>query len=127
MGHTRGSTIVPIISGIAFVAAIAAGFTAGRHQPAPQRPATALHSEWVTIPNAKGKLVRAYVVYPDRKDAAPSVIVIHEIFWMNAGISLIADRYAARGYVAIAPDLLSSEYKSTDSVAARATQLVSAL
>ena len=72
-------------------------------------------------------MVRAYVVFPDRKDAAPSVIVIHEIFGMNAGIAAIADRYAAKGYVAIAPDLLSSEYKSTDSVGARATQLVSGL
>jgi carboxymethylenebutenolidase len=127
MRRTRGSTITPLLSGIAFVAAIAGGFIAGGHQPASRAAGTSLHNEWVTIPNARGKMVRAYVVYPDRKDAAPSVIVIHEIFGMNAGIELIADRYAARGYVAIAPDLLSSEYKSTDSVGNRATQLISAL
>ena len=97
MQRTRGTTITPILSGIAFVAAIAGGFVAGRQHPATHLAPTALHSEWVTIPNARGKMVRAYVVYPDRKDAAPSVIVIHEIFGMNAGISLIADRYAAKG------------------------------
>lgn len=124
---TRGTTITPILSGIAFVAAIAGGFVAGRQHPAHRGSTTSLHSEWVAIPNARGKMVRAYVVYPERKDAAPSVIVIHEIYGMNAGIQLIADRYAARGYVAIAPDLLSSEYRSTDSVGNRVTQLVSAL
>lgn len=127
MRHTRGTTITPILSGLAFIAAISGGVMFGRQHPVPRQGVTSLHNEWVTIPNPKGKMVRAYVVYPDRKDAAPSIIVIHEIFGMNAGIAMIANRYAAKGYVAIAPDLLSSEYKSTDSVGTRATQLVSGL
>lgn len=127
MRSSRGSTIVPIVSGIAFVAAIAGGFVAGRTHPATDHNAVTTHGEWVSIPNAKGKLIRAYVAYPERKDRAPTVIVIHDIYGMAAFPSAIADRFAGKGYVAIAPDLLSSEYKSTDSVAGRAMQLISGL
>lgn len=36
---------------------------------------------------------------------APVVVVIQEIFGVNAGIRSIADDYAAKGYIAVAPDL----------------------
>jgi carboxymethylenebutenolidase len=36
---------------------------------------------------------------------APVIVVIQEIFGVNAGIRSIADGYAARGYFAISPDL----------------------
>jgi carboxymethylenebutenolidase len=127
MQRTRGTTIAPILSGIAFVAAIAGGFAAGRQHPATHLNAVTTHGEWVAIPNAKGKLVRAYVAYPERSDKAPTLIIIHDIFGMGTWVASVADRYAGRGYVAIVPDLLSSEYKSTDSVGTRATQLISAL
>lgn len=127
MSPTRGITITPIFSGLAFVAAISGGFVLGRAHPANHRDAVTTHGEWVKYPNARGKTVRAYVAYPERKDRAPTLIVIHEIFGMNAWVASVADRYAARGYVAIAPDLLSSEYTSTDSVGTRATQLISNL
>jgi len=37
--------------------------------------------------------------------SAPVIIIIQEIFGVNAGIRSIADAYAAKGYIAIAPDL----------------------
>jgi hypothetical protein len=42
------------------------------------------HGEWVFLRNAAGDSIRAYVAYPERKDKAPAVIVIHEIFGLTA-------------------------------------------
>jgi carboxymethylenebutenolidase len=38
--------------------------------------------------------------------AAPGVVVVHEIFGLNDDIRDIADQFAARGFHALAPDLL---------------------
>ena len=51
--------------------------------------------------------LRSYVVYPERKEKAPVVIVIHEIFGLSDWIRGVADQLAAEGFIAIAPDLLS--------------------
>ena len=66
------------------------------------------HAEWVDI-EAQGydKPVRCYVVYPERADSAPVVIVIHEIFGLTDWVRAVADSLAADGFIAIAPDLLS--------------------
>jgi carboxymethylenebutenolidase len=40
-------------------------------------------------------------------DRAPGVVVVHEIFGLTDDIRRIADRFAARGYHSIAPDLMS--------------------
>ena len=42
---------------------------------------------------------------PGQYPAAPVVIVIQEIFGVNAGIRSIADDYAAKGFIAVCPDL----------------------
>jgi carboxymethylenebutenolidase len=47
------------------------------------------------------------VAYPERKDKAPVVIVIHEIFGMTDWVQSVADQLAEAGYIAVAPDLLS--------------------
>jgi carboxymethylenebutenolidase len=65
------------------------------------------HGEWVTVPAGNGDEVRAWVVYPERSDPAPVVVVIHEIFGLTDWIRAVADQLAADGYLAIAPDLLS--------------------
>jgi len=47
-----------------------------------------------------------YVARPAAASApAPVIIVLQEIFGVNAGIRSIADGYAAAGYIAVAPDL----------------------
>src|SRR5690349_398893 len=70
------------------------------------------HGEYVDIavPGAKTPL-KAYVVYPERKEKAPVVIVIHEIFGLSDWIRSVADQLAADGFIAIAPDLLSGHGK----------------
>jgi carboxymethylenebutenolidase len=64
------------------------------------------HQEWVEVTNGARK-VKSFVVYPEVKDKAPVVIVIHEIMGMTDWIQSVADDLAAAGYIAIAPDLLS--------------------
>ncbi|HZL36509.1 MAG TPA: dienelactone hydrolase family protein [Tepidisphaeraceae bacterium] len=81
------------------------------------------HGEWVdvAVPGAKAPL-RSYIVYPERKDKAPVVIVIHEIFGLSDWVRSVADQLAAEGFIAIAPDLLSGHGKGgggTDSYGSR--------
>lgn len=67
------------------------------------------HGEWVTITTGPGDSVRSWVVYPERRDKAPVVVVIHEIFGLTPWIRGVADQLAADGFIAIAPDLLTSK------------------
>jgi len=66
------------------------------------------HGEWIDIslPESDVK-IKSWVVYPERKDKAGVVIVIHEIFGLTDWVRSIADALAANGFIAIAPDLLS--------------------
>lgn len=66
------------------------------------------HGEWVDMSMGEGKTaIRSYVVYPERKEKAPVVIVIQEIYGLTPWIRSVADQLAADGFIAIAPDLLS--------------------
>jgi len=89
------------------------------------------HGEFVTV-DAGGTPVRAWVVYPERKDKAPVVVVIHEIFGLTDWIRAVADQLAAEGFIAVAPDLLSGKAPNgggTDAFLSRddAVKAVSAL
>ena len=65
------------------------------------------HGEWVKITASNDRVINAFVVYPEVKEPATSIIVIHEIFGLTDWIRLVADRLAAEEFVAICPDLLS--------------------
>src|SRR3954470_6617301 len=57
---------------------------------------TPRHGEWVEVARGSGQVpIKAYVVYPERKDKAPVVIVIHEIFGLTDWIRSVADQLAA--------------------------------
>ncbi|HXN25297.1 MAG TPA: dienelactone hydrolase family protein [Candidatus Dormibacteraeota bacterium] len=80
------------------------------------------HQEWVTVKH-DNRAVQSYIVYPESKQKAAAVVVIHEIFGMTDWVRSVADQLAAAGYIAIAPDLLSgfgpnggksSDYASVD-------------
>ena len=64
------------------------------------------HQEWVKVKNGTRE-VNSFVVYPENKNKATAVVVIHEIFGLSDWIQSLADQLAEAGYVAIAPDLLS--------------------
>jgi len=67
------------------------------------------HAEWAMIRTPRGDSVRAWVVYPQRSDRAPVVLVIHEIFGLSSWVRGVADQLAADGFIAIAPDLLTGK------------------
>ncbi len=64
------------------------------------------HREWVTVKH-DNRPVETFVAYPETKGKAPVILVIHEIFGMTDWVQEVADEFAAAGYIAIAPDLLS--------------------
>jgi carboxymethylenebutenolidase len=75
------------------------------------------HGEWVTYKSGADS-IRAWLVYPQRKDKAPVVVVIHEIYGLTPWVRAVADQLAEAGYIAIAPDLLTMKDlpNATDSV-----------
>ncbi len=64
------------------------------------------HREFVTVKHGD-RSVTTLVVYPESKTKAPVVLVIHEIFGLTDWAEEAADEFAAAGYIAVAPDLLS--------------------
>ena len=64
------------------------------------------HQEWVAIKSGD-RTINAFIVYPETKTKAPAVLVIHEIYGLTDWVQTVADKLAANGYIAIAPDLLS--------------------
>ncbi|MCU1266260.1 MAG: Dienelactone hydrolase-related enzyme [Acidobacteria bacterium] len=81
------------------------------------------HQEWVKIKNGTRE-VNSFIVYPEVKNKATAVLVIHEIFGMSDWVQSLTDQLAEAGYIAIAPDLLSgmgpngggtAELRATDS------------
>lgn len=67
------------------------------------------HGEWIRYDAGGGDMVEAWLVYPERSDPAPVVIVIHEIGGLSDWIRAVADQLAAEGFIAIAPDMLSGK------------------
>ena len=65
------------------------------------------HGEYVTIHEAGGRNLQAWVVYPETKGKAPVVILIHEIFGQSDWALEMADEVAGAGYIVVEPDLLS--------------------
>jgi carboxymethylenebutenolidase len=63
------------------------------------------HGEWVKV-NHDNREVNCFITYPEVKDKATAVIVIHEIFGLTDWVRGVTDQLAEAGYIAIAPDLL---------------------
>jgi len=57
----------------------------------------------LTFPVPAGELP-GYLAVPDATPA-PGVVVLHEVFGLNDDMRRITDRFAAEGYLALAPDL----------------------
>jgi carboxymethylenebutenolidase len=66
------------------------------------------HGEWVEFKSGE-RTIKAFVVYPERKEKAPVVLVIHEIFGLTDWVRGLCDQLAEAGVIAIAPDLLSGQ------------------
>jgi len=64
------------------------------------------HQEWVKV-KAGAREVESFVVFPEVKEKATGVVLIHEIFGLTDWVRSVADQLAEAGYIAIAPELLS--------------------
>src|ERR1039458_417716 len=64
------------------------------------------HQEWVKVKH-DSREVQCFVVYPEVKDKATTIVLIHEIFGLTDWACEMADELAAEGYIVIAPDLLT--------------------
>ena len=64
------------------------------------------HREYVPVRH-NGRTINTLVIYPEVKDKAPVVVLIHEIFGLTDWMKLQADELAAQGYIVVAPDLVS--------------------
>ena len=64
------------------------------------------HLEWVKVKHGDRE-VNCFIAYPEVKDKATAVIVIHEIFGLSDWVRGVTDQLAEAGYIVIAPDLLS--------------------
>lgn len=64
------------------------------------------HQEWVDVKSGN-RTVHSFIVYPEVKNKATAVIVIHEIMGLTDWVRSLTDQLAEAGYIAIAPDLLS--------------------
>ena len=62
-----------------------------------------MSTETVTISTADGDFT-AYLAHPASEPTA-AIVVIQEIFGVNAFVREVCERLAAQGYLAIAPDL----------------------
>jgi carboxymethylenebutenolidase len=66
------------------------------------------HGEYVDVKlPAGGTPIRTWIVYPERKDKAGVVILIHEIYGLSDWLRGVADQLAREGFIAVVPDLTS--------------------
>jgi carboxymethylenebutenolidase len=81
------------------------------------------HGEYVDIKlPSGGHPIRTWIVYPERKDKAGVVLLIHEVYGLSDWLRGVADQLAREGFIAVAPDLISGlgpNGGGTDSVASR--------
>jgi len=81
------------------------------------------HGEWVNIKSGD-RTIKAFVVYPERKDKAPAVLVIQEIFGLTDWLRSMCDELAEDGVIAIAPDFLNGQKFEDGDGASKATLAV---
>src|SRR5262245_14428767 len=62
------------------------------------------HREWVSVP-AGSVNVRAFIVYPERSDKAPAVVLSASKQGASDWIRAVADQAAAEGFIAVVPDV----------------------
>ncbi len=105
-----------------FIAAALSAAAAG----AAQGQGTTTHGEWIHIRKGADS-IRAYIAYSERSSLSPAIIVIHENRGLTDWEPTVADRLAKQGYIAIAPDLLSSKHGRTPKDEDEARKLIGEL
>ena len=91
---------VVLTAALSSLSASAQDWAAARLEKSPR------HLEWVKVERGDRSL-ESFLAYPEVKEKATAVVVIHEIFGLTDWVRGVADQLAEAGYIAIAPDLLS--------------------
>ena len=92
---------------LVLIAAVALAFPlAGQDYVKERLEKSPRHMEWVSVKNGD-RTVRCFVAYPQSKEKAAAVLVIHENRGLTDWVRGITDQLAEAGVIAIAPDLLS--------------------
>ena len=63
-----------------------------------------MNSRWVDLPSEDGGSFKGYLSIPPT-GRGPGVLLIQEIFGVNAHIQAVADQYAMDGFTVLAPDI----------------------
>ena len=63
----------------------------------------------ITYTNANGEELLGYLALPDGPGPYPGILLIHEWWGLNEGITILAEALAAEGYVVFAPDAYRGE------------------
>lgn len=111
----RAIAIVAFVVLTGLTIALATGLTAAQDTALPPGEAGApdalkastRHQEFVTLKLPSGGEVNTFVVFPERPDKAPVIIVIHEIFGATPWVQSVADQFAKDGFIALAPDMIT--------------------
>lgn len=125
MTTRRGSASHASVALLLVAAGLGVGVGGERPATNDQRPVTT-HGEWVWIHRGPDS-IRTYVAYPERRDKAPTMLVIHEIFGLTDWEPTVVDRLAAAGFIAALPDLLSPRFGITPPTADSARKLIALL
>src|ERR1700751_2200354 len=80
------------------------------------------HADWVDIKSGD-RTIKAFVVYPERKDKAPAVLVVTEIFGLTDWVRSLCDQLAENGVIAIAPDLHGQKFEDLDAARKATSEL----
>src|SRR5215471_12191747 len=80
------------------------------------------HADWVDIKSGD-RTIKAFVVYPERKDKAPAVLVVTEIFGLTDWVRSLCDQLAENGVIAIAPDLHGQKFLDLDAARKATSEL----
>lgn len=72
----------------------------------PRLEKSSRHQEWTVVKNGN-RSIHSFIVFPEVKEKATVVLVIHENKGLTDWVRSVADQLAEAGYIAIAPDLLS--------------------
>lgn len=67
---------------------------------------TSRHPEWTSVPDGSAA-IRTFVVYPERADYAPVVLLTSNSQGLSDWMRAVGDQVASEGFIAIVPDYLT--------------------
>ena len=98
--------IIPLSTGVSLLTLLAVWPSLAQEWAKARLEQSPRHLECVKVKHGNRE-VQCFIAFPEVKEKATAVVVIHEIFGLTDWVRGVADQLAEAGYIAIAPDLLS--------------------